>query len=293
MSNLTVPAATDPATPVEPHVPRFREAYQRLEDEIRAVPADTLLPHNVDIPQAVTTALGALPELRTFRERIVRELPAMDITSFDKLEAYALAAGHAHSMWVAASEPTQSLTALADEALRFRELLSSDVRALSKRGLLDGSRLKVLKGPRGYRNLAFDVFTLANMLRQSWPRVAGKTAVDLTELEQAETVADRLVTAVGEREQGTPVIGAAAEMRQRAYTLFLRAYGEARRAVNHLRWHEEDVDTIVPSLYAGRGGRGARRASEAAAPAASTPAVAMASKVVSVGSQVEDTQLSL
>jgi len=33
----------------------------------------------------------------------------------------------------------------------------------------------------------------------------------------------------------------------------MRAYDEARRAVVFLRWHQDDADTITPSLYAGRG----------------------------------------
>jgi hypothetical protein len=38
--------------------------------------------------------------------------------------------------------------------------------------------------------------------------------------------------------------------------LFLKAYDETRRAVKFLRWRERDAETIVPSLYRGRGGRG-------------------------------------
>ncbi len=45
-------------------------------------------------------------------------------------------------------------------------------------------------------------------------------------------------------------------MRARAFTLFSRAYDQVRRAVNVLRWDEGDADSIAPSLYAGRGGRG-------------------------------------
>jgi len=272
MSDLTVTSPLASTAALESSVPRFRDAYQRLVEEIRAVPVTALLTMNIDIPQAVTTALGALPELRAFRERIVKELPGFDITRFDKLEAYALAVGHAHSLWVAASVPMESLVALSDEAAKSRELLFSDATALAKRNLLDGRRLKELKGPNGYRNLAFDLLTLAAMLRENWERIAGKTAADLAELDQAETLADRLITALGEREQGQTTAGASAEMRQRAYALFVSAYDQARRAVSHLRWDEGDVDTIVPSLYAGRGGRG-RKPSESEAPTSSKPAL--------------------
>ena len=45
------------------------------------------------------------------------------------------------------------------------------------------------------------------------------------------------------------------ERRVRAYTLFVRAYDQCRRAATYLRWGEEDADEIAPSLFANRGGR--------------------------------------
>ena len=80
-------------------VPRFRDAYQSLLGEIRAVPASELVPINLDIPTAVTTALGALPEIRALRSRVVAEMPQLDVARFDKLEAYTLAVGHAHALY--------------------------------------------------------------------------------------------------------------------------------------------------------------------------------------------------
>ena len=56
---------TDPAP-----VPRFREAYQTLLGEMRAVPADEIMIVNLDIPTAVTTVLGALPQIRAMRPQI-------------------------------------------------------------------------------------------------------------------------------------------------------------------------------------------------------------------------------
>lgn len=44
-------------------------------------------------------------------------------------------------------------------------------------------------------------------------------------------------------------------MRQRAFTLLVSSYDEARRAVSFLRWHEQDLESIAPSLWSGRGAR--------------------------------------
>jgi hypothetical protein len=233
-------------------VPRFRVAYQSLLDEIRAVATSQLTTINLDIPTAVTTALGALAEIRALRPRVVAEMPQYDVSRFDKLEAYTLAMGHAHALYMAASSPAESLDQISETAAELREVLFSDASALAQRNLLDGERLKVLKGAHGFRNLAFDLFALAAMMRDSWSTISGKTALQLKELDLAETLADRILTTLGQREQGPTVVAASAETRQRAFTLFVSAYDHARRAVSFLRWTEDDVDQIAPSLYAGR-----------------------------------------
>jgi hypothetical protein len=251
-------------------VPRFRDAYQTLLDEIRAVPDDELTIVNLDIPTAITTVLGALPQIRAMRPQIVAAMQKFDIARFDKLEAYTMAVGYANSLYLAASQPSESIEKLAGEGGTVRDLLVAEATTLAQRRLIDGQRLKDLKGANGYRNLATDLFTLAAMVRDVWPTLGGKTTLQLAELDQAETLGDRLLTAVGQREQGPAVVATSAENRQRAFTLFINAYDEVRRAVTFLRWHEEDVEEIAPSLY----GRPTRRKSSSDAPVPVVPAAA-------------------
>jgi hypothetical protein len=106
-------------------VPRFRDAYQHLLEEIRKVPDGEIITINIDVPTAVTTALGALPEIRTFRPQIATDIPSFDLVRFDKLEAYTLALGHAHTLYLAASNPPESLGDLSETGSRARELLLS------------------------------------------------------------------------------------------------------------------------------------------------------------------------
>lgn len=61
--------------------------------------------------------------------------------------------------------------------------------------------------------------------------------------------------AAGPPDGGT-ALAAAIGLRQRAFTLLASIYDEVRRAVAYLRWHENDVTDLAPSLSAGRGGRG-------------------------------------
>lgn len=143
---------------------------------------------------------------------------------------------------------------------------------MAKRGIVDGERLKQLKGAVGFRNLATDLVSLGALVRENWTAIGGKTALSLADLDKAEVLGDRILTAVGLREQGPAVVAEAADIRQRAFSLFASAYDEARRAVNFLRWNEDDADTIAPSLYGGRSRRKAADPVPAPAPAGGTSA---------------------
>ncbi len=54
------------------------------------------------------------------------------------------------------------------------------------------------------------------------------------------------------------VIDGAAEIRQQAFTLFIRTYDQLRRAVHYLRWEHGDAEEIAPSLYAASRRRSSR-----------------------------------
>jgi hypothetical protein len=268
--NMAEESTNSPDTQVE--VLRFRNAYERTRAEIDAVSDEQLVQINVDIPSAVTTALGALPEIRAMRPRLVEELPKFDLARFDKLEQYTLAAGHAHTLYLAASMPAEAVPELAEQCMGLCGTFRTDAEALVRRKLLDGVLLKSLKGTVGYRDIAFDLFTLVQILRENWPRIQGKTALSLAELNQAEVLADRLTTAIGAREQAPAVVGSAAESRHRAFSLFMRTYNEARRAIGYLA--PDEVDQITPTVYVPRGPSKKRSEPEVQAPQAATPASA-------------------
>jgi hypothetical protein len=232
-------------------MPRFRDAYQRLSTEIAAVPDDQVVQVNVEIPVAVTTVLGAIPEIRKLRAQLVEELPKFSVERFDKLEAYTLAVAHAHTLHMASGIPVESLPALVEQCMAFRDTFQISVKMLAHHGLVDGTRLRELKGTTGYRQIAFDVFLLAQILRESWAKIEGKTPLQLAELNQAESLADRLTTAVGERDQAAQGTSDTASMRTRAFTLFIKTYNEVRRAVAYLA--PSDSDEIAPTVYIGVG----------------------------------------
>ncbi|HEY5958566.1 MAG TPA: hypothetical protein VIV60_18520 [Polyangiaceae bacterium] len=233
--------------------PRFRDAFVRLTNDIRAVPEEQYLQINVDVASSVTTILGAWPEIRNMRAELLQYMPNFDIAILDHLESYALALGHAQTLYQTATAPSASLIALGTETEKVREVFLAEIKMQMARGLIDAAATKDLKGVNGYKNVAFDVFALSNILRNNWTKIAGRTSVTTDELDAAEVLADKLVTAVGEREQAPTTAAEAVRDRQGAYTLLMNAYDEVRWAIGYLRRKEGDIEDIAPSLYLGRG----------------------------------------
>jgi hypothetical protein len=248
-SNTNQNSAPVPASPAVMH---FREAFERALPAAKALGAADLITINIDVPTAVTTATGALAEIMALRERIANELPTFDLKHLDELETYTKATAHAQALYSAASAPPEALQALNEQGLLLRDLMYSDAQALVKRGLLSGERLNEFKTNVGYKNLAFDLLGLVAVFRGAWDKVASKTALTAAELDQAQVIGEQIVAAVGAREQAPAIVAEVAQQRQRAFTLFVNSYDQVRRAISFLRWEEDDVETIAPSLYAGR-----------------------------------------
>jgi hypothetical protein len=233
----------------------FAAGFAQVEAEVRAVPERELVAINIDVPSAVAMVLGALPELKGLRDKFA-QLLGFDVARFDKLRDYTLALGHAHAMFRGAAGPSDGTSGLADQVSTLRDVLQADATALAKRKILDEAQVTKLRGGSGYKNMAFEVVGLVGLLREHWDAIQGRSALKAEELEQAGQLAQELVTAVGTKEQAPVQVGAASLLRQQAFTLFMNAYDDARRAVSYLRWNEGDVDDIAPSLFEGHGGRG-------------------------------------
>jgi len=243
----------------------YREAFERVLPATAALSEEELIAVNIDVPSAVATAIGALPKIMAYREEAAK-LYAFDVSHFDLLQLYTFAVGHAHAKLLAASAPPEALSALNERGVKLRDTMYLDAVALAHRGLISGDRLSDFKDGTGYKNLAFDLLGLSSLLRDNWDKIASRTGIQLSELDDAELLGQQLMDAVGTREQAPATVAQVQAQRQGNFTLFSRSYDQVRRAISYLRWDEEDVDQICPSLYAGRGGR-----RKEAAPAASVP----------------------
>jgi hypothetical protein len=241
-----------PAAPAAPAVLHYRDAYDNAQPAAKALNVEDLISVNIDLPTAVTTAVGALPEILALRDQVVKDLPNFDIKNFDLLETYTRATGHAHALYMGASAAPEAILALNEQGITLRDLLYSDATALATRGIISGDKLGDFKANVGYKNLAFDLLGLASVLRLNWDKIASKTAIQPSELDTAESIGEQLVSALGAREQAPAAAAEQAQQRQRNFTLFAKAYDQVRRAVSFLHWDQDDVERIAPSLYAGR-----------------------------------------
>ncbi|AKV02155.1 hypothetical protein AKJ09_08818 [Labilithrix luteola] len=233
----------------------FRTDYESSTGARTALRPELLLPVNLGPREVVRSVFAVIPAVAPLRARLAT-LTEFDINNVDKLATYANGLGYAQTVYETSSAPQEEMAKYLEEATRRREVLLADAQALTKHELIGAKQLDELKGSTGYANVAADLGILVRVFRAGWDRIASKTAVTAEDLDKAEGLSEYLLRSTAQRAKKPDLLAAAAEDRQRAYTLVLRAYDEVRRGITYLRWHEGDADKIVPSLWAGRGGRG-------------------------------------
>jgi hypothetical protein len=146
------------------------------------------------------------------------------------------------------------LVELHEEGLKLRGILHGDMITLISRGFINPTAINLYAGLSGYKNVASDLQIQGQVFKDNSSKIEGKCAATVTEVKKSLKLAARLLRLAGQKEQRPVIVAEAADMRKRAFTLFCRAYVDARRVILFLRWYEGDADTIAPSLYAGRGG---------------------------------------
>jgi hypothetical protein len=245
---------------------QFEDVYARVKPALDALQPDELLQINLDIPTAVATILGVLPKLQALEPDIAKHLPTFDIARYRSLEDIAFALSFANTNYLTALQPPDDLPPLADEAAKMRSVLLADAETLVAHDIIDEKQIAQLQGAKGSKNVAQDLQSLSRVLKESWDKIQGKLPLTLDDLTRANQLAAHLLRTIGLREQGAAGVEAATDTRMRAFTLFLRTYGDAQRAVEYLRSEQGDAESIAPSLYTGRGRK------KAAEPPAPTPA---------------------
>jgi hypothetical protein len=234
--------------------PAFTHALDVLRPELAALPGDNLEPIRLDIVPAVVAALGVLASVKRFRAQVASELGETAATHIDRLETTAQACGRAHAIHLTLIHGT-GVEAMAGELSKTRKILLLEAESLVAQKRLTSTLLGSLVGGTGYKQMCGDVIQIVSALRGEWPAIESFTGVKTLELDRAEALANEVATIIGENEMATSPSSPSADLRQRAYTLFVRTYDQVRRQIGYLRWEEGDADEIAPSLFAGRRAR--------------------------------------
>lgn len=259
-----------PVSAAKPAVPNdAAKAFAEVEPLLAAIPPADILQINVDIPRAVSIAVGAVPHIAKLRTEAAK-LPGFDISNIDRLGTYALAAWYAHLLALPVSSES-AVNALLEEARPLREDMLEAAELLAKKKFFDKEAVKAIRAGQGNIDTANDLVALAALYTAGWAQVEHKCPVEWAEVERAALLGPQILVALGERDQpGVKIADGSTptERRARAFTLFFNAYDQCRRAVGYLRWNEDDADQVAPTLFTGR----ARRASSAEPAPAESPA---------------------
>ena len=235
----------------DPTHPAWTHALEQLRPELAAIPGDQLEPIRHDIPSAVIAVLGLAKTIKVHRDEVAREIGESAAAHIDRLEEAARACGNAHVKHLGTMHGTETIE-MVEELSQQRRVLLAEARSLVSQKRLSASALAELVGGTGREALCFDSLQLVAAFRGAWTSVAGITAVTVGELDHVEAIANVLATTLGENEHAGSPATPNGELRQRAYTYFVRTYDEVRRAITFVRWDEDDADDIAPSLSAGR-----------------------------------------
>jgi hypothetical protein len=237
----------------DPNHPAYSRALEELRPELEAIPHHQLETIRLDIGSVHVQMRPVVARVEAFRDQIAAELGEDVAVHVDRLQKTARACFQAHALHLTKAHG-RNVEELIEKLGQTRRVLLLEAEGLVARKLFPASSLAELVGGTGYKAMCLDVVQLVAAFRSEWAAIASETPVTALELDQAEALADAAALALGESEQ-VPSSPETVDLRQRAYTLFVRTYDEVRRAMTYLRWDEDDVDEIVPSLFAGRKGK--------------------------------------
>ncbi len=222
-------------------------ALERVRARLAQYGAAEILAVNGDIPVMATIAFGALPDCERFRTELAALPGCLD--ALDALHDAASAAVEADTRFAVASRPRDRTGALANECIRARRLLATALLALSDHGFFDGKKVRESLLGKSRPAIARDVITLATLFELRWHDVRGRTAVTEEMLRGARVLAEQLMDAVGAKTHGPIGRDAAADLRDRAFTYFVKTYDTVRRGIRFVRDSVGDAERVAPSLW--------------------------------------------
>jgi hypothetical protein len=246
-------------------------AYMQYLGAAKALAAAEVKPMRSDPTLAAYNVRQGLKALEPYGARLKKELPKLDHKAIAKAGDISLAVVYAAGLVYRDVEATKGMADLVRRGWELRDLLLVVAEATSKAGLVPAASVKKIRQGWGYFDMADDLVRLSALLRKHWPELKGKCPLTVATLDEAAKVGTELLetltpgSAARSRKMPTAV-REVADVRDRLWTLLVRAHSEMRRAGMWL-W-VEDVDAYVPPLQARAGKSRKERKAEEPAPAA-------------------------
>ncbi len=222
------------------------EAFELLSARYAELDPKALKAINVDIPRAVSFVLGAIPAIEALIPEMERVFKNPPVAIVKNLRNLALGAWYAHLLDTPQASDGAKAKLLEDgSALRTK--LSRGADALVDAGLFSQEPVAAVQAGSGNIDKANDLVAWAAMYTVNWDIIAGRTAITAAQVDEAARLGPALLVALSDRplDRGT----ASADARARAFTLLDAGYDQVRSVVHHLRWTQDDADSIAPSLY--------------------------------------------
>jgi hypothetical protein len=230
------------------------DALNGMRAELRAMPESEIERRATLDPSSAALVAGATAKkLGPFRAQLVATFGPEAGDLLDQLPVVALATRQA-DIELTTSMPPDDLSEPYAQVRAAHQLLLVDADALALRGHIDPKRLEPARNVQGYLTTVDSVERLVSLLRDDWDRLAPHTPLTAAELDRAVVLAKSLSAAVAARDNGV-YRAPALETRIRALSKLTRLYDALRRMMTYLRWEQDDIDQLVPSLYASRGRR--------------------------------------
>lgn len=230
-------------------------AFEAVREEILAVPTQSLVRRNLNIPRAARRGLMVAERIAPLHAEL-SIMSHLDHPKILKLPTYALAMFYAHEQVGVAERAEVSLADLLVQATPLRADLLKTCEMLAHFGIVSAERVEQIRAGQGHADLASDLLAMGLLLGGIWPAIKDKVVVTREQVDVAIPLSAQLQRAIGVREGGgeDPLVEprGARHVRAQALELFVGSYEECRRGVSHLRWYHGDATIIVPSLYPGR-----------------------------------------
>ncbi len=240
----------------------FARAFATKKAEILTRIAQDPPPPTLDVNAAATVMLTIAGNIEPLLADVQAQLPQIDLELIRDLGVRAEALLFTQSLHTYTFASATGLEETAKRLLEERRVLSTEISLAEMRGALPEGAV-ALSGTTAYQDVAQDVRGMCTVLLANWDAVGPAIGGRRERVTEVMALADQFVKDIAMAEQIKDRLAGPTALRAAAFQLALESYREVDRVVGFLRFHHDDADKFVPSIYVG-GGRPKRKPAKAA-----------------------------